>query len=151
MNRISRSITTIYRTESLIARRSLAVIQNQTILMALAGVLAMIGLVFLNLCFYFILSGLVSPTWAACILAILNLILTLVLAITAAKLNVEREIAPVVEVRDMAIADLEVEMQDFGSDVRQIVGSLKNIPADPLGSLTTLLVPILTPLLKKKK
>jgi len=66
-------------------------------------------------------------------------------------LNVEREIAPVVEVRDMAIADLEVEMQDLGSDVRQIVGSLKNIPTDPLGSLTTLLVPIITPLLKKKK
>lgn len=150
MNRISRSITTIYRTESLIARRRLAVVQNQTILMALAGVVAMIGLILLNLCFYFVLSAWLSPAAAAGVLAVLNLIFAAVLATSAGRLNVEQEIAPAVEVRDMAIADLEAEVQEFGGDVRQVVGSLKSIPRDPFGSLATLLLPLLTSLLKKK-
>ena len=150
MNRISRNITTIYRTERLIARRRLAVVQNQTIMMALAGVVAMIGLILLNVCFYFILSDWLSPAGAAAILAVLNLILAGLLASGAGRLNVEQEIAPAVEVRDMAISDLEAEIEQLGGDLRQVTSALTSIPRDPFGSLTTLLVPILASILKKK-
>jgi len=150
MNRISRNVTTIYRTERLIARRRLAVIQNQTILMALAALVAVIGLALLNVCFYFLLSARLSPAAAAGILAVLNVVLAAVLASSAGRMNVEREIAPAVEVRDMAIADLEAEIESIGGDMRQIVGALKSVPKDPFGSLMTVLLPILTAILKKK-
>ncbi|WP_223421659.1 hypothetical protein [Tateyamaria pelophila] len=150
MNRISRSVTTIYRTERLIARRRLAVIQNQTILMALAALVAVIGLALFNLCFYLLLSAWLSPAAAAGILGVLNVVLAAVLASSAARMNVEQEIASAVEVRDMAIADLETEIESIGGDMRQVIGVLKSVPKDPFGSLMTVLLPILTALLKKK-
>lgn len=150
MNRISRNITTIYRTESLIARRRLAVIQTQTILMVLAGLIAVIGLAFINVCFYFVLSEWLSPAASAGLLGGVNVVLAAVLASAAGQMNVEQEIAPAVEVRDMAISDLEAEIQSVGGDVRQVIGHLKSVPKDPFGSLITLLLPLLTSLLKKK-
>lgn len=150
MNRISRNITTIYRTESLIARRRLAVIQNQTIMMVLAGLIAVIGLAFINVCFYFLLSTWLSPAAAAGLLGALNVGFAAVLASAAGRLNVEQEIAPAVEVRDMAISDLEAEIESVGGDLQQVIGTLKSVPKDPFGSLITLLLPILTTILKKK-
>lgn len=150
MNRISRNISTIYRTENLIARRRLAVLQNQTILMVLAGLVATIGLVLLNVCFFFLLSQWLSPAAAAGILGLLNVAFAAFLALGAGRMNVDREIAPAVEVRDMAIADLEAEFEGIGSDVQQVLGRLKSVPRDPLGSLVTVLLPVLTAALKKK-
>ncbi len=150
MNRISRNITTIYRTESLIARRRLAVIQNQTILMVLAGLIAVIGLAFINMCFYFVLGAWLSPAAAAGLLGVLNVGLAAVLASTAGRMSVEQEIAPAVEVRDIAISDLEAEIESMGGDVRQMMDRFKSVPKDPFGSLISLLLPILTAALKKK-
>lgn len=151
MNRISRNISTIYRTENLIARRRLAVLQNQTILMVLAGLVAIIGLVLLNVCFFFLLGKWLSPAAAAGVLGVSNVILAALLAFRAGRMNVDREIAPAVEVRDMAIADLEAEFEGIGSDVQQVLGRLKSVPRDPFGSLITVLLPLLTTALKKKK
>ena len=149
MHRISRSLTTIYRTERLIARRSLAVIQNQIVLVALAGVVALIGLILVNVSLFFVLEARMSPAAATGILAVVNIGFAGLLAAVAGRLNVEKEIAPAVEVRDMAIADLEAEVEEASQEVREIVKSLKGLGQNPLGSLSTLILPLITAILKK--
>ena len=150
MNRIGRNLTIIYRTESLIARRRLAVMQKKTVLMALAGLAALAGLILLNVTLYLTLSSWVSPALSAGILAGVNLALAGLLAAMAGRASVEDEIAPAVQVRDMAIADIEAELDNMAVETRDIVNSVKNLSSNPLGALTTLLVPILTAALKKK-
>ncbi len=150
MNRISRNLAIIYRTERLITRRRLAVIQQQTVLMALAGVAALAGLILLNITLYLVLSTWVSPAVAAGILTVANLVLAALLALVAGRTNMEKEIAPAVEVRDMAIADIEDELEGMAVETRELVNSVRKISANPLGALSTLLVPILTAAMKKK-
>ena len=151
MNRIGRNLTTIYRTERLITRRRIAVVQQQTVLMALAGLAALAGLILLNITIYLVLTKWVSPPVAAGILTVVNLGLAGVLASIAGRTNVEQEIESAVEVRDMAIADLEAELEGMSNEARQTVNAIKGLGANPLGSIATLLVPILTAALKKKK
>jgi len=150
VNHFSRNLTIIYRTERLIARRSLAVFQTQITLGVLAGVAALIGLVLLNVSLFFVLQALMSPAGAAAILSALNIALAGLIAITANRMSVEREIAPAVEVRDMAIEDLERDIEDASQEIRDIANGLKGLGRDPLGSLSTLLIPLIGALLKKK-
>lgn len=151
MKRISRNLVTIYRTEKLITRRRLAVVQQQTIMMALAGIAALAGLVLLNIALFFTLKTWMSSAASAAILSFANLCLAGLLVMVARRWSVEDEIAPAVEVRDMAIADIEEELEDMTSEARELVQAVKSIGANPLGSLPALLVPILTTLLKDRK
>ncbi len=150
MSRLSRNLVTIYRTERLIARRRLAVMQQQTILMVLAGIAALAGLVALNVAIFFALDALMSSAGAAGVLAAGNLVLAALLVLFARRTSVEDEIAPAVEVRDMAIADVEGEMEEMATEAREVVQAVKSIGANPLGSLPALLVPLLTALLKNR-
>ena len=149
MNRITRNLTTIYRIERLIARRRFSIAQSQAILMALAGVVALIGLILLNWSLFFVLEVRMSPAAASAILALVNIALAGLLASRAGRMNVEDEIAPAVEVRDLAIADLEAEVEDAAKEVRDIVNLLKGLHKNPFGSLTTLILPLVTAILKK--
>ncbi len=150
MSRLSRNLVTIYRTERLIARRRFAVMQQQTILMVLAGIAALAGLVALNVAIFFALDALMSSAGAAAVLAAGNLVLAALLVLFARRTSVEDEIAPAVEVRDMAIADVEEEMEEMAAEAREVVQAVKSIGANPLGSLPALLVPLLTALLKNR-
>lgn len=150
MNRFSRNLAIIYRTESLITRRRVAVMQKQTVLMALAGLAALAGLILLNVTMYLVLNTWISPAVSAGILTVVNLGLAGLLASVAGGASVENEIAPAVEVRDMAIADIEAELDSMALETREVINSVKNLGSNPLGSLTTILVPILTAALKKK-
>lgn len=150
MNHFSRNLTIIYRTERLIARRSLAVFQTQITLGVLAGVAALIGLVLLNVSLFFVLQARMSPAGAAAILSALNIALAGVIALIANRMSIEREIAPAVEVRDMAIEDLERDIEGATQEIRDIANGLKGLGRDPLGSLSTLIIPLIGALLKKK-
>ncbi|MEM7317904.1 MAG: phage holin family protein [Pseudomonadota bacterium] len=150
MNRLSRNLTTIYRTERLIARRRFAVVQQQTFLMAIAGIAVLSGLILMNVALYFVLRNWVSPAGSAALLSIGNLALAGVLVMIAKRTSVEEEIAPAVEVRDMAIADIEEELDEMTREAREIVHAVKTIGANPLSSLPALLVPILTAILRDR-
>lgn len=151
MNRIGRNLTIIFRTERLITRRRLAVVQQQTVLMALAGLAALAGLVLLNITLYLVLTAWISPAGSAGILTAGNLLLAGLLSMVAGRISVEEEIAPAVEVRDMAIADIEDELEGLATEAREVVNSVKSLGANPLGSLTTLLVPMISAALKNKE
>ncbi len=148
MNRIGRNLTIIYRTERLITRRRLAVLRQQTVLMALAGLAALAGLILLNVTLYLALANQLSPTASAGILTAGNLLLAAALALLAGRTNVEEEVAPAVEVRDIAIADIEDELEGMATEARDVVNAVKGLASNPLGSLSSLLVPLIAAALK---
>ncbi|NOD46516.1 MULTISPECIES: hypothetical protein [unclassified Ruegeria] len=150
MSRLSRNLVTIYRTERLIARRRLAVVQQQTILFGIAGIAALLALVLLNLALFFALQSTMSPASASAVLALGNLGFAGLLVLIARRSSVEDEVAPAVEVRDMAIADIEDELEEVATEAREVVQAVKSIGSNPLGSATTVLVPLISMLIKSR-
>jgi len=50
----------------------------------------------------------------------------------------------------MTIEDLEADIEEASREVREIVNGLRGLGKDPLGSLSTLIVPLIAALIKKK-
>lgn len=150
MKRMSRNLTTIYRTERLITQRRVAVLQRQVVMMVIAGIAALAALILLNVAVYLVLAAILPPAAGAAILALANLVLAGVFVGLAGRMNAEAEIAPAVEVRDMAFEDLECEIEEMTDEGRRVLDSVKRMGTDPFASLSALLVPVLTAALKKK-
>jgi len=152
MTRISRNISVILRTERLIAKRRLAVLQTQSGLMAVALVAAGVGLVMLNVAAFFALRTQTSPQISALIIALINLALALLLLVIASRMSARRELEPVTELRDLAMAELEADLQDTMGEARELADDIRKIARDPLGSLLpSVVVPILASFVKRDK
>ncbi|WIY23939.1 phage holin family protein [Parasedimentitalea psychrophila] len=135
MNRISRNISIIMRAERLIAQRHLAILRRQTGLLAAAGLVAGLGIIMLNMAAYLGLADVVSKPLAALIVAAVNLVLAGILASIAGNANFEAETAPVAEVRDLAMEDLEAEFQVAVGEAKAAVDGIKRMANDPLGMI----------------
>jgi len=152
MNRISRNISIALRAERLIAQRHMAVIRNQTGLLAAAGLVAGIGLIMVNVAAYFALSTSLSPQWAALIVAIANFLLAVLLAVSANRLSAEADVQGATEVRDMALEDLEAEFVMAVTEVKDVATDIRQMVKNPLGTaLPALVVPLAETLLKSGK
>ncbi|CUH52490.1 hypothetical protein [Shimia marina] len=152
MNRLSRNISIILRSERLIAQRHLAVLRRQTGLMAAAGIAAAVGLIMLNLAAYFALSTSLSPAASALIVALVNLALAALLIGLAAKSTVGEETAAVAQVRDMAIEDIEAELRVAVEEAKAASEALKSMARDPFGALAPAMVgPIAKAVVKAMK
>ncbi len=135
MNRISRNISIVLRSERLIAQRHLAVLRRQTGMMAAAGIAAGVGLIMLNVSAFLALSATMSQPTAALIISIANLVVAAMLVSLAGKSNVEQETAPVVEVRDMALEDIEAELRAAANEAKATTDAIKGMARDPLGAI----------------
>jgi hypothetical protein len=133
MNRISRNISIIFRAERLIAQRRMAVIRRQTGMMAAAGIAAGVGLVMLNVAAYFALVERLSPQTSALIVALTNIVLAAILVSVATKQNADAEVSGVAEVRDLAMEDLETEIQMATEEVKGMAEGVRNMVRDPFG------------------
>jgi len=133
MSRISRNISIILRSERLIAQRRLAVLRRQTGLMAAAGIVGGIGLIMLNVAAYLALSTWTSPAVAALIVSVVNLGVAAILISVASNANPDADIAPVAEVRDLAMEDLEGEVMDATAEARDLAQNVRRMARDPLG------------------
>ncbi|MEM8581553.1 MAG: hypothetical protein AAGF50_10200, partial [Pseudomonadota bacterium] len=92
-----------------------------------------IGLLLLNAAAYLALSTMVSPAASALIVALVNIALAAVLISVATSINAEADVAPVAEVRDLAIEDLEAEIKDATEEARELADSVRRLARDPLG------------------
>ena len=135
MNRITRNLSILYRSERLIAQRQLAVLRKQTGLMAAAGLVAGLGIIMLNVSAFFALAGSFSNPIAALIVAVVNLAIAGFLIVYAQGQSAEKDIEPVTEVRDMALEDLEAEAQAVADEARAVVEDVKSVARDPLGAV----------------
>jgi len=152
MNRISRNISIALRAERLIARRHMAVLRNQTGLLAAAGLVAGIGLIMVNVAAYFALSVSLSPQLAALIVAIANFLLAVVLAVSANRMSADADVQGATEVRDMAIEDLETEFTLAVTEVKEVATDIRQMVKNPLGAVLPGLVgPVAEALLKSGK
>ena len=151
-NRVSRNITIAMRAERVIARRRLAVMRTQTGLMAFAGLIAGIGMVMLSLALFFWLAASYGNATAGLIVAVLDFILALVLMSIAGRMSVEAELEPVTEVRDLALEDIEAEVGDAMTELRDVADGVKRMARDPFGTAgQNLAGPLLSILLKALK
>ncbi|EEX09901.1 conserved hypothetical protein, putative [Ruegeria lacuscaerulensis ITI-1157] len=135
MSRISRNVSIVLRTERLIAQRNLAVLVKRTGFFAAAGLAAALAVVMLNVAGYLALSATLSKPVAALIAGLVDIGVALALLAVANSFSAETDTAPVAELRDMAIADIETELQDTLTEVRDTVQGLKAVSRDPLGAL----------------
>ncbi|MFA3915580.1 phage holin family protein [Ruegeria hyattellae] len=149
MSRITRNLSIIYRTERLITRRQMAVFQQQTGLMLFAALITGIGIIMLNVAAYQALSTVMESYLAAVVVALANLVLAAILASVASRLSAEKDVGPAIEMRDMAIAELETDLEEAVDEVRGIGRQVTQIARDPLGSaLPALIGPLLSILMK---
>lgn len=152
MNRISRNLSIIYRTERLIARRQMAVLRQQTGMMLFAGLMTGIGIIMLNVAAFYALSTTIAAHYAALIVALANLGLAAAVAAIATRMQADKELEPATEVRDLAIAELEADLEQIADEARELTRNVGRMARDPLGTaLPALLGPLLTLLLKNSK
>jgi len=140
MSRISRNISIILRTERLIAQRNMTVLAKRAGFFAAAGLAGGLAIIMLNVAGYLALASVMSKPLAALVIALINLIVALILAAIANSVSAEADTAPVAELRDMAIGDIEAEVQDMMSEARETVRDLRTVSRDPLGTIAPGLV-----------
>lgn len=151
-NRISRNITIAMRAERVIARRRFAVIRTQTGMMAFAGLVAGIGVIMLNVAVFFWLAASYGNPTAAAVVAVANFLIAAMVGAAAARMNVEKELEPVIEVRDLAVEDIEAEAGEALAEARDLAENVRRMARDPFGSTGAgLLGPALSILLKTLK
>ena len=146
MSRISRNISTILRAERLIARRQLAVAAKRTGIYAAAGLAVGLAAVMLNVAGFFWLSETLSTTSAALIVAGIDLVVAVLLAVVANSMTAQTDTSDAVELRDMALRDIETEIRENFADARNAVTGIRR---DPLGTLTPEIVSALLGVLLK--
>lgn len=152
MNRISRNLSIIVRSEKLIARRQLAAIGRRAGILGAAAILGAMALIMLDIAGYLALAAVMAPAWAALLVALVNVVLAVLLVAISGNLTAERDIREVCEVRDMAIADLESEVVLATAEARDLAAALRKLARDPWGSMgSSLLGPLLSILLKALK
>ncbi|MGV6803939.1 MAG: hypothetical protein ACWA49_07015 [Ruegeria sp.] len=135
MSRISRNVSIILRTERLIAQRNMTVLAKRVGFFAAAGLATGLAIVMLNVAGYLALIAVMSKPLAALVIALVNLAVALVLASIANSISAEADTAPVAELRDIAISDIEAEVQDALDEARETVRDLRSVTRDPLGTL----------------
>lgn len=133
MSRISRNISIILRAERLIAQRHLTITAKRAGFYAAAGLAVGLAVIMLNIAGFFWLSATLSKPLAALIVAAANLLLAVILALLASAQNPQADTTAAVELRDMALNDIEEEIKDNLSDARNAVEGIRR---DPIGTLT---------------
>lgn len=152
MNRISRNLTILFRTERLIARRQMAVLRTQTGLMAFAGLVTGIAIIMLNVAAFFALETVMASYLAALTVALANVMVALVLVAVASRMSADKDLEPAVEVRDMALAEIEADLNEVAEEARELTRNVSRMARDPLGTaLPALIGPLLSLLLKSKE
>lgn len=146
MSRISRNISIILRAERLIAQRQVAVAAKRTGIYAAAGLAVGLAAVMLNVAGFFWLSETLSTTSAALIVAGIDLVVAVLLAVVANSMTAQTDTSDAVELRDMALRDIETEIRENFADARNAVTGIRR---DPLGTLTPEIVSALLGVLLK--
>lgn len=135
MSRISRNISIILRSERLIAQRRMAVLRRQTGMMVAAGIAAGVGLIMLNVAAYFTLVEYLSQPLSALSIALANIGVAAVLVSAANKQNANTEVSAVTEVRDLAVEDLELEIQEATEEAKALAQNVHRMARDPFGTV----------------
>ena len=150
MSRIMRDLRIIVQSERLIAQRQFAVVRTRSGLLALAGGAASIGVVMLNVAAFYALREPLGGAMAALSVAAADFVLAGLLVAIAVRINADRETESATQVRDMAIADLEREVQIATRDLKLARAQLGAFARDPGGMVLGKVFEVVMGLLSRK-
>jgi hypothetical protein len=152
MRRIRQSLGTVLRMERLILRHYLQTRARHGAFLAVAGILALIGLAMLNIAGFFWLAETLSAGLSAFVVAVFDLTLAGGLVLSVARSNPDRQIEPAIRIRDMALGELQEDADRIADEAGELARDLRRVARDPLGSLLPSVIgPLLSLLLSLRK
>jgi hypothetical protein len=109
MDNLIRHLRILWRADSIIADIYLRLLVTRSGLVSFAGLIAVFGLLMLNLAGYLALEQVWGRVWAAVAMGLIDLFISLLLIVIAARTKPGRELDLALEVRSIALRGLENE------------------------------------------
>lgn len=135
MERFLRSSKILWRAERLLAEHQLKQAAERIQLNAAAALVAVFGLLLLDVAAFFALAPLWGNALAALAMAIFNLVLAALLVLRARSLGPGTEIAMVEQVREMAMTDLEEEAALVQAEIVALKDDALRFVRNPMDAL----------------
>lgn len=144
MKRIARSLKVLWRAESLLGTLRLQGMLKKAGVLAFAGLIGVFGIAMLDLAAFFALSPRFGQAGAALAVGLADIGLAVLAALLAQSIKPGAEAELVVEMRDLALTDLEEEVAALEQTVERARREITDLVRHPLGALAPgLLVPTL--------
>lgn len=144
MKRIARSIKVLWRAESLLGTIRLSGMAKKAGVLAFTGCIGIFGIAMLDLAAFFALTPRFGEAGAALIVGLVDIALAVAGIVVAQSIKPGVEADMVIEMRDMALADLEAEVAMLEDSVGRARKEITDLVRHPLASLAPgLLVPAL--------
>jgi hypothetical protein len=162
MNSLTRNLNILWRSERLLAEAEWRRSSRQITILVLAGVFGLLALIMLNVAGFYWLATTYGTAQAALAVAVADIVIAAVLAVSAQSLKTAPETDMIREFRDSALAEIETEAEAFQThlvqirdDVKTIGATVSKVAADPIGNLSpALLIPAInafTTVVRSKK
>jgi hypothetical protein len=117
LQRLIRHIRVLTRVQSGIAEARLRLLVRRSILLLLAGLIAVFGLCMLNVAAFFALRTLWGPVWAAAAMAGADFVIAIVVAGIALIARPSAELKAALELRQAAIDGIEAEFSGLREQI----------------------------------
>ncbi|WP_230533383.1 phage holin family protein [Microvirga roseola] len=159
MDNVVRNLRVLWRAESIIADIRLRQAITRSGLRGVAALLGAFAFVMGNMALFFALEPSWGPIWAAAAIGGLNLLLAVVLLVTAERTKPEREMELALEVHNIALQALEADalvvqqqLIDLKEEVRGVRQAIVGFVRHPIDSvLPGMLVPLAGAVIKGLK
>lgn len=147
LDAVQRHLRALWRAEMLIAQIKLTALIKRSGLMIFAGLIAVFGLATLNFAAYQALTPIWGEVWALVAVALGDFVIAGILILIAARTSDAPEIPLAQELRDQAIAALEL---DARLAVDEVTGFVRR-PVQLAGSASAILASIITAFLRARR
>lgn len=135
MDHFIRSLKVFWRSERLIGKNELQLLTKKTLLHAMAGLVGIFGLVMLSLSIFFALVPYMGNALAALTVGGTDVVLAVILVAYASSLKPAAEMAMVKEIRDMAISDMEKELEKADAELKTLRNDARKFIRNPFDAL----------------
>jgi hypothetical protein len=132
LQRLIRQIRVLMRVQSGITEARLRLLARRSILLLLAGLIALFGLCMLNVAAFFWLRSLWGPVWAAAAMAAGDFVIAIVVGVVAVTAKSSAELRAALELRQAAIGGIEEEFSGIRDQI----------------SLPLVLIPLITAIIR---
>lgn len=135
MDHFLRSLKVFWRSERLLRENELRLLSQKIQCNALAGLVALFGLMMLSLSVFFVLVPYMGNALAALSVGGIDLVLATVLVTYGRSLKPAEEAKMVKEMRDMAVSDMENEMAKAEAEFTKLRSEARRFVRNPMESL----------------
>jgi multisubunit Na+/H+ antiporter MnhG subunit len=159
MDNLVRNLRVLWRAEAIIADIRFQQMMKRSSLKGIAALLGAFAFLMGNLALFFALEQAWGAIWAAALIGLANLLLTIILLVVAERSKPGREMELALEVRNTALQSLETDAQaiqqqltEFRDEVRGVREAVVGFVRHPLDSvLPSMLVPLAGAVIKGLK